>query len=299
VFLLFQEIPGCATCKRFGAEPLSQPLLVEAIEDELVPCVVHNNEGGKDAAVLERYREPAWNNPVVRLVGDDGKDLIDRRDGVWSTGGIASRVRTVLHERGKELAWLDLLVLETSAEERGHAVFAMHCYWEGQAALGALDEVVAVMPGFVDGSEVVEVTYAGGIAALKHIAKRAEELDCAASVWAPKGAELDAVRSIVGDRARERNGAIRRAGADEHLYHLRRSPLRWLPLVGAQAVRVNSALGLGKDPSTWLSPRQRTLARRIDEHLARDAKVLDALARPAGVDDLGAYAEKLERALAR
>src|SRR6185503_3528571 len=49
MFLLFQEIPGCATCKGFGAGPLSHPLLVEAIETLFVPVVVHNNASGADA----------------------------------------------------------------------------------------------------------------------------------------------------------------------------------------------------------------------------------------------------------
>ena len=43
VFLLFQEVPGCAGCQKFGREVLSQPLLVEAIEDEFIPVVVFNN----------------------------------------------------------------------------------------------------------------------------------------------------------------------------------------------------------------------------------------------------------------
>ena len=34
VFALFQEIPGCAGCKQFGRDVLSNPLLVEAIQGE-------------------------------------------------------------------------------------------------------------------------------------------------------------------------------------------------------------------------------------------------------------------------
>ena len=49
VFALFQEIPGCATCQRFGAGPLSNPLLVEAIEELFVPVATYNNRQGDDA----------------------------------------------------------------------------------------------------------------------------------------------------------------------------------------------------------------------------------------------------------
>ena len=38
ILTLFQEVPGCAGCQRFGREVLSHPLLVEAIETEFVPA---------------------------------------------------------------------------------------------------------------------------------------------------------------------------------------------------------------------------------------------------------------------
>ena len=49
--VLFQEIPGCATGKNFGSGPLSQRLLVDAIEFEFVPVVVYNNRPGAAAAL--------------------------------------------------------------------------------------------------------------------------------------------------------------------------------------------------------------------------------------------------------
>jgi thioredoxin-related protein len=61
VFTLFQEIPGCAGCKQFGNDVLSNPLLVEAIQTEFTPLLVHNNKAGKDSEVLKRFAEPSWN----------------------------------------------------------------------------------------------------------------------------------------------------------------------------------------------------------------------------------------------
>src|SRR5207247_2616078 len=52
VLLLFQEIPGCKTCVDFGQGPLSNPLLVEAIESEFVPVAIYNNRAGADADLL-------------------------------------------------------------------------------------------------------------------------------------------------------------------------------------------------------------------------------------------------------
>ncbi len=57
VFIQFQEVPGCATCKGFGRAVLSHPLLVEAIESEFVPIAIHNNRPGRDADVLQRLSE--------------------------------------------------------------------------------------------------------------------------------------------------------------------------------------------------------------------------------------------------
>ena len=53
VFILFQEVPGCSTCRNYGNNVLSHPLIVEAIETLFVPIVVYNNKGGKDAEMKE------------------------------------------------------------------------------------------------------------------------------------------------------------------------------------------------------------------------------------------------------
>ena len=57
VLILFQEVPGCGTCQKYGNEVLSHPLLVEAIETHFVPLAIFNNKGGADAEVLKRYNE--------------------------------------------------------------------------------------------------------------------------------------------------------------------------------------------------------------------------------------------------
>ena len=81
LFVLFQEVPGCNTCVSFGEQVLTHPLLVEAIEEEFVPVAIYNNRGGADRAVLERYGEQPWNNPVVRFLDSDGRDRWSRFTG--------------------------------------------------------------------------------------------------------------------------------------------------------------------------------------------------------------------------
>ena len=68
ILMLFQEIPGCSTCQTFGREPMSHPLVVEAIESAFVPLLIHNNKQGYDSQILKQFKEPSWNNPVIRYV---------------------------------------------------------------------------------------------------------------------------------------------------------------------------------------------------------------------------------------
>ena len=89
ILILFQEIPGCQTCRMYGSV-LTHPLLVEAIESEFIPLAIHNNKGGTDAETLKRFNEPAWNNPVVRIVDANGKDVVARLNGNYSAAGLAS-----------------------------------------------------------------------------------------------------------------------------------------------------------------------------------------------------------------
>jgi hypothetical protein len=272
VFLLFQEIPGCSTCKGFGAGPLSHPLLVEAIETLFVPVVVHNNKGGDDAAALERFHEPAWNNPVVRWLDAGGRDLIPREEGVWSAGEIAARMTTALEKSGAAVPeWLKLTRQELEVGAQRRVVLGMPCFWEGQAALGAIAGVVDARPGFVDGVEVVDVRFAPSVIALADLLRRADRASCALRVWAGDKADVDVAREIVGDRARLLSGSVRDAAASDDLRRLTASPaLKQLSLTRAQAVRVNALLARADgDPKSVLSPRQLAELREIETRETR------------------------------
>lgn len=96
VFLLFQEVPGCAGCKNFGRDVLSDPEIVTSIEKNFVPLLIHNNKPGKDAEVLKQFKEPAWNYQVVRFLDSSGKDLIPRKDGVRTIDELTQRISAAL-----------------------------------------------------------------------------------------------------------------------------------------------------------------------------------------------------------
>ena len=72
VLVLFQEIPGCSGVQKFGREVLTNPSLVEAVENEFFPVLVYNNrKGGMDEKHLKRFQEPAWNYQVIRFLNAD------------------------------------------------------------------------------------------------------------------------------------------------------------------------------------------------------------------------------------
>ena len=132
-----------------------------------MPVAIHNNKDGEDARALERFKEPAWNNPVVRFLDPAGKDLIPRRDGVWSEAGLAPRMSAALEAAQREVPlWWKLTERDVRAAELSRAVFAMHCFWVGQASLGALEGVADARPAFLEGHEVVELRYDPGVLSL-------------------------------------------------------------------------------------------------------------------------------------
>jgi hypothetical protein len=93
VLVLFQEIPGCSGVQEFGREVLTNPSLVEAIENEFLPVLVYNNrKGDMDEKHLKRFQEPAWNYQVIRFLNVEGRDIIPRKDRIWTTSGVASRM---------------------------------------------------------------------------------------------------------------------------------------------------------------------------------------------------------------
>lgn len=127
VFLLFQEVPGCAGCKQFGKDVLSDPAVVKSIEENFVPLLIPNNKEGKDREILNRYNEPAWNYQVVRFLDSQGKDLIPRKDKVWTTAELNQRIDAALEKSGKPKA--------AAAPKTGRLAISQSCFWTGSKKL--------------------------------------------------------------------------------------------------------------------------------------------------------------------
>ncbi len=190
VFLLFQEVPGCAGCKQFGRDVLSDPTVVKSIEENFIPLLVHNNQPGKDAEVLAKFGEPAWNYQVVRFLDANGRDLIPRKDRVWEADELKQRMA---------------LALEKKAAGIRRVAFAQHCFWTGEMVLGGIDGVTRTEAGFLAGNEVTLVDYDPAQIALADLTRKARAAGVANRVFTSlegyrKAPESDQKRQLQGTR---------------------------------------------------------------------------------------------------
>lgn len=237
VFALFQEIPGCAGCKQFGRDVMSNPLLVEAVETEFTPLLIHNNKGGPDAVVMQRFGEPAWNYQVVRFLDANAEDIIPRKDQVWDTAGIAERMIATLTEAKRPVpAYLTLLAAEHSPRLK-QAVFAMYCFWTGEMALGQIEGVITTEAGFMAGREVTLVHYDPAVISLPQLIAAAEKVECANAV-SVHATDLPAAKT-----ARLKVGTIsgyRTAPVSDQKKQIGGTPAEKLTLSPAQATKVNA-----------------------------------------------------------
>ena len=259
LLILFDEVPGCATCVRYGQAVLTHPLIVEAAESLFVPVAVYNNVGGADRSVLDKYREPTWNNPVVRIVAANERPLAPRLAGRYDQVSLVRSMVAALEKSGRPVpGYLRLLQTELKAGLTETALFAMHCFWTGEACLGSIDGVVSTRTGWRSGREVVEVRYDPRMVSLERLLKASRP--CANRVFVP-AKHLATAKAVLGDRV-ERGIDMRPSPKDDR-YQLQHSSLSRVPMTELQAQRVNADLGNRRDPRRWLSPRQLSLAENI------------------------------------
>jgi hypothetical protein len=260
LFVLFQEVPGCNTCVSFGEQVLTHPLLIEGIEEEFVPVAIYNNRSGADRAVVERYGEQPWNNPVVRFLDSDGRDLVPRRAGLWTPEAIGHRMVLALESAGRPVPpYLRAAIEELQTSGARQATFGMDCYWSGEACLGTIPGLLSSRTGVLGGREVVEVVYDPGDVEYRQLLKEARSRGCADHVFAHDAEQLEAAQRVFGNAATRTRTLAESAAERDQKYYLRRSRFLKLELTPRQAMRVNAALASVENPLRWLSPRQRKL----------------------------------------
>lgn len=264
VFILFQEVPGCSNCTRFGRNVLSNPLIKDVIEHEFIPLCIYNNQGGKDAEILERFGEPAWNNPVVRIVTTEGKDIVPRM-GQFSPKEVVAGIGKALVQRGELPSYFQALQTETNAAYRQteEAVFSMFCFWSGELQLGQLKGVVATTPGFMGGQEVVKVTFDPKLTNYKEVVYGALKLDLVHDVFVTSVQQSMIAKEMVGAAHVHDASEFRVDVAPK--YYLHQTAYKYVPMLQIQRINVNKALAERRDPATYLSPSQNALYKTLQK----------------------------------
>ncbi|MEO8616310.1 MAG: VPGUxxT family thioredoxin-like (seleno)protein, type 2 [Luteolibacter sp.] len=194
VFLLFQEVPGCAGCQQFGRDVLSNPTVVKTIRENFIPLLIPNNSTGRDAEVLALFNEPAWNYQIVRFLDADGHDLIPRKDHVWGAPELQQRMSMVLKKSGPP---------KTTAGRVERVAIAQYCFWEGEKTLGGMDGVLRTEAGYIQGREVTLVDYDPAKLPLAELTRKAQAAGVATHVFpSPEGyrkaPEADQKRQLQG-----------------------------------------------------------------------------------------------------
>ena len=264
IFLLFQEVPGCSTCQNYGQNVLSHPLVVEVIETYFIPLAIYNNKEGKDREVLNYFREPSWNNPVVRIINDKKKDLADRVSGNYSILGIVEAMTDVMKaQKIKIPEYLLLLQSELSANQIGTetAYLSMYCFWTGEKTLADIDGVVETQAGFMNGREVVKVDFVPEVIAYDDLLRKAKTKSCANHVYSESLTQQLTAEKIVGSEYVSEKSAFRMD--KETKYYLSKSSYKYLPMTALQAVKANSLIGKGHSPNSVFSARQLELLKYI------------------------------------
>lgn len=236
ILILFQEVPGCSTCKNYGKNILSQPLIVDAIETYFVPLTIFNNKGGADRKILDQFEEPSWNNPVIRLVDENGNNIQTRLSSDYSASGLIDYMIKSFPKRNIEIPEF-LIHLSESLSVNQHKVelvdFSMYCFWSGEAHLGKANGVVSTKPGFKNGKEVVRVEYNSDQISINELSKYARRASC---------------------KEVKKPGEFR-ADKDPQ-YYLKHSNYKYLALTAHQRTKINSRLANKKTCEAMLSPSQ-------------------------------------------
>lgn len=267
LLVLFQEVPGCSTASGYGKHVLSQPLIVEAGESLFVPIAIYNNINGPDSKVLTSFGEPSWNNPVVRIMAYDRKELVPRLSGDYSKLGLVTSMVNALENNNQIVPnYLRLLKEELKAGVSGtdKAVFAMSCFWSGEEALGRIDGVISTNPGFMKGYEVVKVEYDPDLISYNDLLNKAKHDQVADHVFVKDGIEKNVAENLVGKSSVSDISNFRPDSDPKH--YLSQTIYRYIPMTSLQSSRVNAAIGSGRAPDDYLSPGQRELLKYINNH---------------------------------
>eukprot|EP01046_Picozoa_sp_COSAG06_P033672 COSAG06_NODE_3455_length_5319_cov_12.049425_5_plen_458_part_01 len=145
--------------------------------------------------------------------------------------------------------------MDPGSSEQAH--FAMGCYWHAEAVYGGVDGVRSTTVGFVDGVEVVRVTFDSGIVSYTELLQAFREGHEVGKRWANKKFESAVfvgnkqraeARAGCGAAAVHKLGPFTAGKESDQLYYLRQKlprllkPKAKLKLTAAQLTRINHCL---------------------------------------------------------
>jgi hypothetical protein len=216
------------------------------------------------------------------LFAPDNVELSGCEWGDANTAAGFDRLIKALAAAGRPVpAYLTAVRDEYAGRKLETASFAVGCYWEGERELGKLDGVVASRTGTLGTDEVVQVRFDPRKIDAGKLTETVKAMSC-----------------YRGVRAADASLAL----DPEQQHDLWAHPeYAYLPLTAMQATKVNSAVGVGADPSALLSPAQRRLETRLATAIGKAGGVPDWLANlqpdrsPGG---LAVYLRSLQGALA-
>ena len=252
IFIFFQEVPGCHTCSTFGNQVMSHPLIVEAIETHFIPLVIYNNKGGNDADILKKYKEPSWNNPVVRIVDDNGKDIVKRHSGAYDPLDVVSTIQDALLASNQIApTYLNLLQQELSNDTK-EAVLSMYCFWTGEREIGSMVGVTSTQAGYMNGTEVVKVSYDPDQISYEKLVSESSKKSCADRVYTDDKNE----KEIASNKNISAKPLNKYRVDKQDKYYLSQTDYQNIPMLAIQSTKANALIAKRQSPADVLSPRQ-------------------------------------------
>jgi len=214
-----------------------------------ISLAIFNNVKGKDREILNKFKEPTWNNPVVRVVNSNGKDIVERLGRQWTELGVSYSITNALDAKNAEVPNYFKIYQEELIGRSGavkEANLAMYCFWTGEKELAKMDGVLSTEPGYMNGHEVVKIEYNPYITSLEKIVPIANRVNCADEVYVDEKINVNVPV--------KKTSSYRKDQDDK--YYLSRTPYKVIPMTSLQASKVNSAIGSRQSPEQYLSPRQ-------------------------------------------
>lgn len=162
--------------------------------------------------------------------------------------------------------------------------------------------MIATRSAWAGSREIVHIVYDPDVISYETLLEKARQMKCTNAVYTfneeqHKAAKDAGIENVIVWQDDLETRQVRKS---EQKYYLRQSVYGCLPLTELQAVKMNAVVaGLGGrwKPDDFLSPRQKTLLRRLQKAYAAEPESLRDFGFPEDQRNLVAYQQELEKKL--